>query len=187
MPLAGTALADAQPLDVAAQFDDLAGKFMARDQRHRHGLGRPVVPVPDMHIGAADAGLVRCGSAHRRGRSRAPGARSIHRPGSWLGLDQSLHVVLHSDHPDLAARDCERLQRPVQIVAASGPRSSACGSGPAPSGTTGKKKPGDIDAIRRTGAPPCPARVARRPASPARSGARRAAGRTPDVPDLSRQ
>jgi hypothetical protein len=55
---AGTALAEAQPLDIAADSDDLARKFVAGDKRHRNRPRRPVVPLPDMDVGAADAGLV---------------------------------------------------------------------------------------------------------------------------------
>ncbi len=56
--LARASLADLEILHRAADLDDLAGEFMAGDQRHGNRRPRPVVPVPDMDVGAADPGLV---------------------------------------------------------------------------------------------------------------------------------
>ena len=55
--LAGNALADAQIAHARAERDDLAGIFVADHHRHGHGALRPFVPVVDMNVGAADAGL----------------------------------------------------------------------------------------------------------------------------------
>ena len=58
MPLARAALPDGQIRDIAAQFHNLSGKFMAGDQRDRHGILRPFIPVPDVDIRATNAGFV---------------------------------------------------------------------------------------------------------------------------------
>ena len=58
MPLARTALPDLQPLHQRPLGDDLPGKLMPGHQPHRHRPRRPVVPVPDMDVGAADPGLL---------------------------------------------------------------------------------------------------------------------------------
>jgi hypothetical protein len=50
-------LADPDVADVGADLGDLAGIFVAGDHRHRHRLPCPLVPVVDVHVGAADAGL----------------------------------------------------------------------------------------------------------------------------------
>ena len=98
MPLAADPLAKVQVLHIAAEFDDLASEFMARHQRHRHGARRPFVPVPDMDIGAANAGLVDPDQhvilANLRHRD------VIHpKAGFGAGFDQGLHLILHDRTP----------------------------------------------------------------------------------------
>ena len=56
--LARHALADLEMPHVGAEFGDLARIFVADRHRRRDRLLRPLVPVEDMHVGAADAGLV---------------------------------------------------------------------------------------------------------------------------------
>ena len=58
MALARNPLADLKALDIGAEPRDLARIFVADDHRHRDRALRPFVPVVDMHVGAADAGLV---------------------------------------------------------------------------------------------------------------------------------
>ena len=72
MALARDPLADMVFGDRRADLGDLADELMADDHRHRNGLLRPLVPVPDMHVGAADRGflhpdqhVVRAGFRHR--------------------------------------------------------------------------------------------------------------------------
>ena len=58
MPLARTPLTDGQILDVSPQFHNLAREFVTCNQPKWHVLLRPVIPVPDMQIGSADARLL---------------------------------------------------------------------------------------------------------------------------------
>ncbi len=44
--------------DVGAHLHDLADKLVADRHRHRNGALRPLVPIVDMNIGAADAGAL---------------------------------------------------------------------------------------------------------------------------------
>lgn len=92
-------LADVIIGDGCAHIDHLAHEFMAYDHGHGHGFGRPFIPVPDMHIGAAD-------------RRFAPPDRHVSRPGLWrqnalhpqafagVGLDQRLHHIVHQITPN---------------------------------------------------------------------------------------
>ena len=50
-------VAGMEVVDVRADGDDLADKLMADHHGHRNGLLRPLVPVVDMNVGAADAGV----------------------------------------------------------------------------------------------------------------------------------
>ena len=54
----GDALADGKRVDAFADLGNIAGIFVADDHRHRDGVPGPRVPVVDMHVGAANAGLV---------------------------------------------------------------------------------------------------------------------------------
>ena len=56
--LARHPLADPEALHVRADFGDLARIFMPDRHRSRNRLPRPLVPVEDVHVGAADPGLV---------------------------------------------------------------------------------------------------------------------------------
>ena len=139
MPLAGTALSDGQPLDIAPDLHDLAGEFVARDKAQRNRPRRPVVPVPDMDVGAADAGLadadqhvIRPDLRHR--------AMVQPKPGSRLRLCQRLHVVAHQITPTALPaprKASSAISRPARVSRAFiCVRIRAC-----PFGTTGKKKP----------------------------------------------
>src|SRR5580658_4431396 len=44
--------------DIGADFDDLAHEFVADGHRNGDGLLRPLVPLVNMHVGAADAGFL---------------------------------------------------------------------------------------------------------------------------------
>src|SRR6185369_4853910 len=48
------AVADREAAHFLAHVDDLADVLMTDVHRHRNRLARPLVPVPDMHVGAAD-------------------------------------------------------------------------------------------------------------------------------------
>jgi hypothetical protein len=54
MSLARYALADFVFSDGCAEIRDGSDKFMAGDHGNRHGLLRPLVPIVDMNVGAAD-------------------------------------------------------------------------------------------------------------------------------------
>jgi hypothetical protein len=56
--LGGDAIAFAHVGDELACAHDLAGEFMADDERRLHAPLRPCVPVVDVHVGAADAGAL---------------------------------------------------------------------------------------------------------------------------------
>src|SRR5207344_265680 len=57
VPLARDAVADAEAAHFLSHLDDLADVFVADLHRHGNGLLRPVVPFPDVNVGAADRGL----------------------------------------------------------------------------------------------------------------------------------
>lgn len=136
---AGTALADRQPLHVPADLNDLSCEFMARDQTHRHRLRRPVVPVPDVNVGAADSGLA---DADQHVVWSDLGHRAMLKPKPDLGFRfrQCLHVVSHQIAPtDLPAprKASSAKSRSFRVsLAFICVRMRAC-----PFGTTGKKKP----------------------------------------------
>ena len=50
-------IADPESGNIGAHPDDFAGEFMADGHRHGDGLLRPVVPVVDMHVRAANGRL----------------------------------------------------------------------------------------------------------------------------------
>ena len=140
VPLAGAALPDLEIGHVGPQLDDLAREFVARHQRHRHRALRPLVPVPDMHVGAADAGLVDP-DQHVVGADLGHRHRLAPQPRLGPRLDQSGHAVgaAHSITPS---------SRPACAKASSAAsRSSRVRAAfiwvrirAAPLGTTGKKK-----------------------------------------------
>ncbi len=55
--LAGDAVANGQPAHLLPDGDDLADIFMPYLHRHGDGVLRPLVPFPDMDVGAADGRL----------------------------------------------------------------------------------------------------------------------------------
>ena len=55
--LAGDAVADREAAHLDAHVDDLAHVLVAHLHRHGDRLLRPVVPLPDVHVGAADRRL----------------------------------------------------------------------------------------------------------------------------------
>ena len=57
MAFAGDAIADLEAAHLLAHLDDLADVFVTDVHRHRNRLLRPVVPLPDVDVGAADGGL----------------------------------------------------------------------------------------------------------------------------------
>src|SRR5690606_25830397 len=57
MPFARHAVADVEPADLLPDLNDLAHIFMAHMHGNRNRLAGPVVPLPDMNIGAADGGF----------------------------------------------------------------------------------------------------------------------------------
>ena len=58
MALTRHALADLKTSHIGPKFGDLARVFVAHGHRRRDRLLRPLVPIEDMDVGAADAGLV---------------------------------------------------------------------------------------------------------------------------------
>src|SRR5215471_17220211 len=54
VPFPGDKFTRMKVIHVGADFDDLSYKLMPNDHRHRNGLFRPVVPVEDMNVCAAD-------------------------------------------------------------------------------------------------------------------------------------
>ena len=50
-------VAGMEVVHVRADFDNLSNEFMPDHHRHRNRLLRPLVPVVDMDVGAADAGV----------------------------------------------------------------------------------------------------------------------------------
>src|SRR4030095_5779891 len=87
------AVTDLQALDLAADLDDHAAVFVADRHRHRDRLLSPRVPAVDVHVGAADRGLmdldphVVCADAW---------LGDVLHPDPWrpFGLDQCLHPLI---------------------------------------------------------------------------------------------
>src|SRR5262249_17932635 len=57
VPLAAHPVADLEAGDLGAELGDLAHELVPDHHRDLDGLLRPRVPVPDVNVGAADAGL----------------------------------------------------------------------------------------------------------------------------------
>ncbi len=154
MAFAGDALAEAElARDAAADLHDLAGEFVAGDHRDGNGLLRPLVPVIDMDVGAADGGMgdadqhvFRAAFGHRRGHFPDTGlglqlAEAFHRRGEGGGICcKGLHVVAHATTPN-------SLPTLVKAAIALSICSKLCAADiwvrmrAWPSGTTGKEKP----------------------------------------------
>ncbi|MCY1356045.1 hypothetical protein D9M69_424840 [compost metagenome] len=143
MALARHPLADMVLGDGRADLGDLAHELMADDHRHRDGLLRPLVPVPDVHVGAADRRFLHLDQHVVRAdlRHRHP----LHPEAFFrLRFHQRLHHVRHQSLPQITPSS-----RPTASKAAIARRTSfslwaadicvrmrAC-----PFGTTGKEKP----------------------------------------------
>src|SRR5262245_10444882 len=97
MPLAGEAMPAAAAGDVALAADEVAcleiadtgpdrdhfaDELVADDHRHRNGLAGPVVPLPDVQVGATDAGAVDADEDLARPRPRL---RNVLQPKTGLG------------------------------------------------------------------------------------------------------
>ena len=94
------ALADLEAaVDVLADGDDLAGELVAGDHRHGDVLLGPVVPVPDVDVGAAD-GRALDPDQHILGpRDRDRGVDQLETD-AGLRLGQGLHGVRHQITPN---------------------------------------------------------------------------------------
>src|SRR3546814_197215 len=57
MPFARNAVANSEAADLLPYFHDFTHVLMPHMHGHRDRFGGPIVPVPDMHIGAANRGL----------------------------------------------------------------------------------------------------------------------------------
>ena len=134
----GHALADTEFGGCRTGLHDLAAELVADDHRHRNGSGRPLVPFPDMHVGATDRGLPDLDQ--HVARPRFGHRDALHpKPLTRLGLDQGLHFVAHPITPS---------SRPVSTKAAMAwsSSSSVCAADICvrmrswPFGTTGKLK-----------------------------------------------
>ena len=130
---------------LAADLDDLADKFVADDHRHRNGLLRPLVPVPDVDVGAADRRLadpdqhvVGADLGSAPASSSHPQAQA---PASPL-TSARIRSGLSSNAPRARARPLgEGRDRPVESARCMRRATSGCGCAPCPCGTTGKEKP----------------------------------------------
>ncbi|MNX93993.1 hypothetical protein D3C86_1262080 [compost metagenome] len=93
------ALADLQAaIHVLADGDDLAGELVAGDHGHRDVLLGPLVPVPDVDVGAADGGAVDADQHVLVARHRDRGVDQL-KADVGLGLGQGLHHVRHQITP----------------------------------------------------------------------------------------
>ncbi|MNN71143.1 hypothetical protein D3C81_1870500 [compost metagenome] len=101
------ALADLEAaIHVLADGDDLAGELVAGDHRHGHVLLGPLVPVPNVDVGAADGGAVHLDQHVLIARDGDGGVDQF-QPLGRFGLGQGLHGVGHggcSRYLDAAAR-----------------------------------------------------------------------------------
>ena len=73
-----------------AQLDDLAGELVADDDRRLEPAAGPAVPLPDVEIGAADAGVVDA-DQHVGGSAGGHGPVPQHHSGAGSCLHQSAH------------------------------------------------------------------------------------------------
>ena len=81
--------------DLAADFDDFTGKFVAEDTRGLHAMLRPRVPIIDMHVCAADGSGFHLHQHITRANLRYiyQGNRCSRRR---LGFEGRLHFSVHS-------------------------------------------------------------------------------------------
>lgn len=88
--LAADQVADVDVDDIGAGLRDLADELVSEDERGAYGLLGPAVVVPDVQVGAADAGAEHL-DQYVRGADLRLG--HVHQPESRLGL--LLHECLH--------------------------------------------------------------------------------------------
>src|ERR1035441_4182194 len=88
-------VAGIEVVDVGANADYLADKLMSNHHRHRNRLLGPVVPLEDMHVGAADAGIA---NAHQNVIDAHGRLCTVLQPQPAFGaaLDQCLHALSSS-------------------------------------------------------------------------------------------
>ena len=100
MALGRDPLADPEAaVDVLANGDDLAGELVASDHGHRDVLLAPLIPVPDVDVGATDGGTVHPDQHVLRSGDRN---RRIDQLQAHLGpcLGEGLHRVRHQITPN---------------------------------------------------------------------------------------
>src|SRR5690554_910715 len=92
MALAGNNLPRVEVVDIGADFDDLADKFVTHYHGHRNGLLSPAVPMIDMHVSTANSGSLDL-DQHVIDTDRWN--RHFFQPetGCGLFLDQCFHVL----------------------------------------------------------------------------------------------
>src|SRR5262249_6908411 len=135
VPLAAHPFADLEAGDLAAELCDLPHELVPDHHRNLDGLLRPRVPVPDVDVGAADAGLADLdqhvvGPDLRHRDVLHPDARL------GLGLDQRFQRMTPRARPTLAKAAIARSSCSRVCAADIWVRMRAC-----PCGTTGKLKP----------------------------------------------
>ena len=137
--LARDPLPDLEVADVGADGGDLAGIFVADDHRHRHGAARPLVPVIDVEVGAADAGAA---DLDQHVVLADLGHRLVAEPQPRLGLelDQGFHRVPHVITPS-ALPASMKASAAVSMSAGVSAADIWVRMRALPIGTTGKKKP----------------------------------------------
>ncbi len=120
-------------------------EFVADHHRHRNGLLRPLVPVPDMNIGAADRRLLHL-DQHVVRPDLGTGTCSIQSPTSGLALtsalimfDMILRLPNSLDDTEFAAGFRRKPRSPARRPHANAPPTSACGCAPGPSARPGRR------------------------------------------------
>ena len=94
MPLAAAPLAKVQVGYGRAQLDNLTGKFVAGDHGNGYGARGPVIPVPNMHIRAANSGLVDA-DQDILGPNLGHGRGDLPKPVARVRFLQGFHLVCH--------------------------------------------------------------------------------------------
>ncbi len=92
----------------------LPAVLMADRHGHRNGLLRPLIPLVDVHVGAADRRLGDLDQHVVRADRRL---RDIHHPdaGSRFFLDERFHRLSLSLNAELAAGGRERFERAIEL------------------------------------------------------------------------
>ena len=91
---ARAALANRDVMHIAAYGDDFPREFMACYKRRWHCALCPVIPIPDVQIGSADACLVDF-DEHVFGADLGHGLLLKRDAGRWRSFDEGLHGVFH--------------------------------------------------------------------------------------------